>query len=82
MPESAHAPLCERRDTDRFGPHGRPRVLGRRGRAEPRVMVREGWAVAGWHFSMAYAERLGPSIAALAGAFEEPWRWPSEQQRR
>jgi hypothetical protein len=45
-------------------------------------MVREGWAVAGWHFSMAYAERLGPSIAALAGAFEEPWRWPSEQQRR
>jgi hypothetical protein len=45
-------------------------------------MVRKGWAVAGRHFAMAYAERLGPCIADLAGAFEEPWCWRSEQQRR
>jgi hypothetical protein len=77
MPQNAHGPLRERRDIDRYGTLAR--VLGRRA-SSTRVMVRKGWAAAGRHFSMAYAERLGPSIADPAGAFEEPWRWRSEQQ--
>jgi hypothetical protein len=59
MPQNAHAPLCERRDIDRYG---RTVAVCWVGAGEPnRVMMRKGWAVAGRHFSMAYAERLGPS---------------------